>query len=593
MDLLNVLKLVGGVCLFLFGINVMGQALERRAGNQMRTLLGKMTTKRTAGFFTGCGVTALVQSSAATTVMVVGFVNSGLMTLKQAINVIIGANVGTTITGWLLCLGGIEGDTAVWLKLIKPVAFVPVIALFGIILYLGKKSNKRKDTGAILMGFATLMFGMIMMQDSVAGLAEMQGFKEVLLVLQNPLLGVLAGAVMTAAIQSSSASVGILQALAYTGSLSYGAAIPIIMGDGIGSCVATLISSVGANKEAKRAAYAHLTFNLLGTAVWLTVFWVVKDVFQPAGLLLPATMIGVAVANTAFKLLSATILLPLSGWIERVVRTLVPDGKGQDEFTELDERLLSTPPLAIERCHGMTVAMAQYAVQSMKESLSCFTEYKSETAEHIRKLEDKTDRMEDRLGTYLVKLSTRHVSTTDSEEITELLKVIGDYERIADHSVNLLESIEEMRGKGLQFSKDALAELKVLGQAIEEVLDLSLGAFIGGDLSAALEVEPLEQVVDSMKEELRTRHILRMKEGKCHIDAGFVLSDLLTSLERVSDHCSNIAGCVVDTAQHNFNLHENMHDLKVNNAKFNEKYEQYAEKYRLPAWVASTNDAVR
>jgi len=462
---------------------------------------------------------------------------------------------------------------------------VPVVALFGIILYLGKKSNKRKDTGAILMGFATLMFGMIMMQESVAGLAKLPGFRELLLVFSNPLLGVLAGAVMTAAIQSSSASVGILQALAYAGSLTYGAAIPIVMGDGIGSCVATLISSAGANKEAKRAATAHLTFNVIGTGVWLTVFWVVKDVFQPAGLDANATMIGIAVANTAFKLLSAVILLPLSGWIERVVRTVVPDGKEQDEFTELDERLLSTPPLAIERCHAMTVAMAQYAVQSMKESLSCFTNYTGEIAENVRKLEDKTDRMEDRLGEYLVKLSTRHVSTADSEEITELLKVIGDYERIADHSVNLLESIEELRGKGLQFSQDALAELQIMISALTEVLDLSLNAFVSGELSAALEVEPLEQVIDTMKEELRTRHILRMKEGRCHIEAGFVLSDVLTNLERVSDHCSNIAGCVVDTAQHNFNLHENMRDLKVNNAKFNEKYEYYSQKYRMPARV--------
>ncbi|MBR3289412.1 MAG: Na/Pi cotransporter family protein, partial [Clostridia bacterium] len=378
-------------------------------------------------------------------------------------------------------------------------------------------------------------------------------------------------------------SVGILQALAATGQITYGAVIPIVMGDGIGSCVPTLISSVGANKEAKRAAAAHLFFNVIGTGVWLTVFCVVREVFALPELEVAASMVGVAIANTAFKLLSTAVLLPISGWIEKLVRTVVPDGKEQDEFTELDERLLSTPPLAIERCHDMTVSMAKYAVQSMKDSLSCFTSYSGELAEKIRKYEDKTDRMEDRLGEYLVKLSTRHVSTSDSEEITELLKVIGDYERIADHSVNLLESVEELRGKNLQFSEDALAELSIMARAIEEVLDLSLQAFISGELSAALEVEPLEQVIDAMKEELRTRHILRMKEGRCHIEAGFVLSDVLTNLERVSDHCSNIAGCVVDTAQHNFNLHENMRDLRVNNEKFNERYEQYSKKYRMPA----------
>ncbi len=582
MTIFDALTLIGGVCLFLFGMNVMGQALERRAGNQMRTLLGKMTTKKTAGFLTGCGVTALIQSSSATTVMVVGFVNSGLMTLKQAINVIIGANVGTTITGWILSLSGIGSDN-MWVQLLKPTSFVPLLALIGIVLYLGKKSNKRKDTGAILMGFATLMFGMNMMSTAVEGLKDVPAFTQILLLFQNPFLGVLAGAVMTAIIQSSSASVGILQALAATGQVTYGAAIPIVMGDGIGTCVTTLISSIGANKEAKRAAAAHLFFNVIGTGVWLTVFCVVREVFALPELDAAASMVGVAIANTAFKLLSTAVLLPISGWIERLVRIVVPDGKEQDEFTELDERLLSTPPLAIERCHSMTVSMANYAVQSMKDSLSCFTNYSNELAEKIRKAEDKTDRMEDRLGEYLVKLSIRHVSTTDSEEITELLKVIGDYERIADHSVNLLESIEELRGKGLQFSEEALEELQVMANAIEEVLDLSLKAFVSGELSAALEVEPLEQVIDAMKEELRTRHILRMKEGKCHIEAGFVLNDVLTNLERVSDHCSNIAGCVVDTARHDFNLHENMRDLRANNEKFNERYEQYSKKYRMPA----------
>ena len=582
MDIFNLLTMIGGLCLFLFGMNLMGQALERRAGGSLRTVLGKMTGKVMTGFLTGLGVTAIIQSSSATTVMVVGFVNSGLMTLRQAVNVIMGANVGTTVTAWLLSLGGIDSGS-VWVNLLKPSSFTPVLALIGIVLYLFCKKAKQKDTGTILLGFATLMFGMETMSSAVAGLKDVPAFTNLFLAFKNPVLGVLAGAVLTGIIQSSSASVGILQALTVTGSVSYAAAIPIIMGQNIGTCVTAMISSVGTNKNAKRAAVVHLMFNVIGVAVLLTVFCIVKAVFHPALFDEPATMYGIAVAHSAFNILCTAMLLPAGGLLEKLATRMVADGKQREKTVELDERLLATPSLALERSRAVAVEMADRSVRALKNALLCVEKYSPALAQSIQEDESACDHYEDVLGTYLVRLSAQKLGENESEEATELLKTIGDFERISDHAVNLLESAEEMREKKLTFSPAARAEFGTLSAAIDEILELSLDAFASGDVALAARVEPLEQVIDTLKEQMRTRHILRMQQGNCSIEAGFVWSDLLTNLERTSDHCSNIAGCVIDTAQHNLNLHETLKAVKRGDPRFQDSFRVYAEKYRLPA----------
>ena len=582
MDIFNLLTMIGGLCLFLFGMNLMGQALERRAGGSLRTVLGKMTGKVMTGFLTGLGVTAIIQSSSATTVMVVGFVNSGLMTLRQAVNVIMGANVGTTVTAWLLSLGGIDSGS-VWVNLLKPSSFTPVLALIGIVLYLFCKKAKQKDTGTILLGFATLMFGMETMSGAVAGLKDVPAFTNLFLAFKNPVLGVLAGAVLTGIIQSSSASVGILQALTVTGSVSYAAAIPIIMGQNIGTCVTAMISSVGTNKNAKRAAVVHLMFNVIGVAVLLTVFYIVKAAFHPALFDEPATMYGIAVAHSAFNILCTAMLLPAGGLLEKLATRMVADGKQREKTVELDERLFATPSLALERSRAVAVEMADRSVRALKNALLCVEKYSPALAQSIQEDESSCDHYEDVLGTYLVRLSAQKLGENESEEATELLKTIGDFERISDHAVNLLESAEEMREKKLTFSPAARAEFGTLSAAIDEILELSLDAFASGDVALAARVEPLEQVIDTLKEQMRTRHILRMQQGNCSIEAGFVWSDLLTNLERTSDHCSNIAGCVIDTAQHNLNLHETLKAVKRGDPRFQDSFRVYAEKYRLPA----------
>ena len=581
MDIFQFLTMLGGLSLFLFGMNVMGQALERRAGDQLRSLLGKMTSNRAAGLLTGLLVTAVIQSSSATTVMVVGFVNSSLMTLRQAINVIMGANVGTTVTAWILSLAGISSGN-VFVKLLKPSSFTPVLALIGIINYMFCKSDKKKDTGLILLGFATLMFGMETMSGAVSGLRDVPGFRNLFLMFQNPVLGVLAGAVLTAIIQSSSASVGILQALAVTGQVSFGAAIPIIMGQNIGTCVTAMLSAIGANKNAKRAAMVHLSFNVIGTLVWLTVFCLVKAIFAPAILGEAATLLGIAVAHSVFNVLCTVLMLPMSSLLEQLVCRIVPDDKKPEVVCELDERLLTTPPVALARCKEVAEDMANCAVAAMKQSIAALTEYTPELGAEVRRLEDKTDHYEDILGTYLVKLSTRRISRDDSNEAAKLLKVIGDFERIGDHAVGIVASAEELSRKELALSAQARAELAVLENAVNEILDLALEAFLKDDYRAAGMVEPLEQVIDELKESLRTAHILRLQREACSIEAGFVWSDLLTCLERVSDHCSNIAGCITDMHEGNLHLHESLRAVKNNREDYEERYDNFRRKYALP-----------
>ena len=582
MDIFNVLTMIGGLCLFLFGMNLMGQALERRAGGKLQSLLDKMTGSVPAGFLTGLGITAIIQSSSATTVMVVGFVNSGLMTLRQAINVIMGANVGTTVTAWLLSLAGISGSN-IWVNLLKPSSFTPVLALIGIIFYMFCKSGKKKDTGMILLGFATLMFGMETMSGAVSGLKDVPAFASLFLMFKNPILGVLAGALLTGIIQSSSASVGILQALAVTGQVSYAAAIPIIMGQNIGTCVTALISSVGTQKNAKRAAVVHLMFNVIGVVVLLTAFWIVKIVFAPAILDGNATMSGIAIAHSLFNILCTAMLLPAGGLLEKLAIRIVPDKGGKEQPVELEERLLITPSVALGRCRAVAGEMARCAGEALHMALTTFENCSPELAESIRENESRCDRYEDELGTYPVRLSAQQLSDAESEEATELLKIIGDFERISDHAVNLLAASEELRSKGLGFSAAAEKELKVLIGAVSEILNTAERAFSEKDLAAAAQVEPLKQVIVALKEQMRTRHILRMQQGHCSIEAGFVWSDLLTDLERTADHCSNIAGCVLDAANHGLNLHETLRAMRTDDPDFRRAYGTYAEKYRLQA----------
>ena len=587
MDIFNILTMLGGLALFLFGMSLMGQALERRAGSRLRSLLEQMTGRPIIGFLTGLGVTAIIQSSSATTVMVVGFVNSGLMTLRQAINVIMGANVGTTVTAWILSLGDIDSANVI-VRLLKPSSFTPVLALIGIALYMFCKDSKMKDTGTILLGFATLMFGMETMSGAVSGLAKVPAFANLFLAFRNPLLGVLAGAVLTGIIQSSSASVGILQALAATGAVSYAAAIPIIMGQNIGTTVTALLSSIGTNKNAHRAAVVHLMFNVIGVVVLLSLFCLARAVFSPALLDEAASRSGIAIAHSAFNILCTAMLLPAGGLLEKLAVRLVPDTTKAEQTVELDERLLAAPSMALQRSSAVAGEMAECAVRALKNSLTAFTAHTPELAQSIRDDEARCDHYEDILGTYLVRLSAQQMGADESEEATALLKSIGDLERISDHAVNVLSSAEELRSKGLSFSRDAVAEFDVLSAAINEILDLSLRCFTQRDVHIAAQVEPLEQVIDTLKERIRTRHILRMQQGACSIEAGFVLSDLLTELERTSDHCSNIAGCVIDAAQHNLNLHETLKATKTDSADFQPAFARYARKYALPASTGDT-----
>ena len=579
MDIFNVLTLVGGLCLFLFGMNLMGQALERRAGGKLRSLLDKMTSRVFVGFLTGLGITAIIQSSSATTVMMVGFVNSGLMTLRQAINVIMGANVGTTVTAWLLSLAGIDSGS-LWIQLLKPSSFTPVLALVGIIFYMFCKDAKKKDTGTILLGFATLMFGMETMSGAVSGLKDVPEFTQLFLMFRNPILGVLVGAVLTGIIQSSSASVGILQALSVTAGVSYAAAIPIIMGQNIGTCITAMLSSVGASRNARRAALVHLLFNLTGAGVWLAVFWLVKVLAAPTMLARPVTLPGVAVIHTAFNLLCTMLLFPAAGLLERAVLRLLPGEEGE-KGTELDPRLLAAPAAALEKCRELAGDMAALARDNLRRGVAALTEVQPASAKELRRQEERIDRMEDVLGTFLVRLSGQTLTRRDNARAAELLALIGDFERLGDHAMNLLESGEELRDKDISLPAEDRRELRVLTDAVEEIADLALDAFRREDPAAQAEVEALEQVIDGLKEQLRSRRIRRMQQGSGTMELGFVWSDVLTDLERAADHCSNIAGCVAGLPDGNQGLHAAQTALRQQDPAFDSRVQAYEQKYRI------------
>ena len=578
MTIFDVLTLIGGLCLFLFGMNVMGNALERSAGSKLEIMLGKLTSNKFLGLLTGLGVTAVIQSSSATTVMVVGFVNSGLMSLTQAIHVIMGANIGTTVTAWILSLGGISGDSLL-LQLLKPTSFTPILALAGIILYMFAKSNRKKDIGTIFLGFAVLMFGMNAMTDAVSGLSDVPAFQEMFLMFKNPILGVLVGALLTAVIQSSSASVGILQALAVTGAVSYGAAIPIIMGQNIGTCITAIISSFGTNKNAKRAALVHLTFNVIGTVVWLTTFVIVDAVLAPTLFDEAASFAGIATAHSLFNVACTLLLLPASKLLEKLAYKLVPESKVEEKVVELDERLLATPAIALERCHSLLLDMAKKATDALINSLDSVKNYDQNIAQTIREYEGLTDHYEDIIGSYLVKINTYSLNDDEGAMATMMLKSIGDFERISDYAVGIIKSAEELKAKNIIFSTNAQAELDRLFDATKEIVLLSYQAFANDDTDIATNIGPLEKIITRMKAILRTNHIERLRYGDCSIEAGFVWNDLLTSVKRAADCCENIAGCVIDVKERKMNIHELSKTARNESEAYKEKYNEYSNKY--------------
>lgn len=579
MNLFDVLTLMGGLSLFLFGMNIMGQALERKAGNKLKDLLAKMTNSKFKGFLTGLVITAVIQSSSATTVMVVGFVNSGLMTLRQAINVIMGANIGTTITSWILSLGDIDGSS-ILITLLKPTSFTPILALVGIIFYMFLKDDSKKDIGSILLGFATLMFGMNTMSNAVSGLANVPGFSNLFILFTNPLLGVLVGALLTAIIQSSSASVGILQALSSTGQVTYGAAVPIIMGQNIGTCVTCLLSSIGTNKNARRAAVVHLLFNTIGTVVILTLFCIIKTFVYIPLLSEQASMFGIALTHSIFNVLCVMILLPMSALLEKLALRIIPDDKIKEKYDELDTRLFVTPTLALAQAKSSLSDMADTSRKAITMALKSVNNYSDKLYEDILKQEDKNDRYEDKIGTYLVDLSSKNnLSESESKEVSKMLKIIGDLERIADHAINIGQASRELRDKNLSLSEDAIKEMDNMLNAVKECVDLSLLAFEKDDLSIALKVPPLEEVIDELKAKLRANHIDRVKRRQCSIEAGFIWSDLLTNLERVGDHCNNIATEIIDDLNYDNRYFHKTKRHASDDEGYDAMYRDYSLKY--------------
>lgn len=576
----KVLELIGGLALFLYGMNAMGAALEKRAGNKLKIFLGNATSNPFKGFLLGLGVTLLIQSSSATTVMVVGFVNSGLMTLSNCIPVILGANLGTSVTAWILSLQAIEGGSFFLLNLLKPDAFVPVVAFIGVILFAFQKNAKRKDVGMILIGFAVLMFGMDMMSDAVSILKGNETFKSILIMFSNPVLGVIVGTAFTAIIQSSSASVGVLQALSATGAVQYATAIPIIMGQNIGTCVSAMISSIGTGKNARRAAVIHLSFNIIATLIILPLFYLVDFFVDFAFMDWNAGYIGIAVVHTGFKLIALAVIAPFSRGLEKLACLIVRDDKQSEEAKLLDERFFTVPSVAIDRSKTVAITMAELAVQSIHDALKLLDDYDEKEADRIREMETKVDLYEDKLGSYLVKLSSQSMTETDSAEANKLLHVIGDIERISDHAVNIVESAEEIHDKNVEFSDEARAELKIIIDAVKEIIDMVLVAFRDNDLRIAFKVEPLEQVIDDLRDYMKKQHVARLRNGECTIELGFVLGDLLTNLERISDHCSNIAGCVLEIAHDELDIHKYLREVKHDeNSEFSDYFEMYKFKY--------------
>ncbi len=589
MNIFSVLSLIGGLALFLYGMNVMGGGLEKLAGGRLEAFFEKMTSNPIKAVALGAAATAVIQSSSATTVMVVGFVNAGIMKLHSAIGIIMGANIGTTVTAWILSLSGLSSDN-VFVQMLKPSSFAPVLAIIGVAIIMFGKDGKKKDIASILVGFAVLMFGMDMMSDSVEPLKDVPEFANILLLFKNPLLGVAAGALLTAIIQSSSASVGILQALSSTGAVTFGSALPIILGQNIGTCATAMLSSIGAGKNAKRVAFVHLYFNIIGTLLFLVTFYSLNAVIHFSFV---DSVVGgghIAVVHTVFNVSTTLVLLPFTRQLEKLAAFTVRDDRSEnsesldDEFRLLDERFLNTPTFAVEKCRSLAVKMGKIASASINRAIEIAVgKYDKQTAERIAEDENIADMFEDRLGTYLVKLSGKDLSEKDSLAVSTLLHVIGDFERISDHAVNIAETALERYTKKSEFTKAAEIELTTICSAVSEILDMSLRAFESGDLDLAREIEPLEEEVDLLRSKIRNRHIRRLQRGECTIENGFILTDLLTNLERVSDHCSNIAVCMIEEDVQAFDTHEYTRALKSSGKVFQRRVDEYADKYRLPS----------
>ena len=585
MDIFDVLTFVFGLSLFLFGMNLMGDTLKKSAGRKLKVILGKLTGNPFKGFALGLIVTSIIQSSSATTVMVVGFVGAGTMTLAQSIPVILGANVGTTVTAWLTALSGIGGgaaDAVQILKWFKPSTFTPIIALIGLLFYMAGRNDKKKNVGLILLGFSVLMLGMETMSGAVSGLSSNETFRSVLTMFNNPILGLLAGLVMTAIIQSSSASVGILQSFTVTGAITLVNAVPIILGQNIGTCVTALISSTGANRNAKRAAMVHLYFNVIGAALCLGIFYGAKAIFEMPFLYGHVDMWGIAITATVLKTINVILLFPFCKQLERLAVMTVKDKAESNEFSMLDERLIATPSVAIENSRQAVLKMAGISTESMETACNLIWNYDEKTAEQIRAWENVTDEYEDKLGTYLVRISEESIIDVEKKEATKLLHMIGDIERISDHAVNIAESAEELDDKNIGFSQYARVELGVMIAAVREINQLTYKAINENDLECAAMVEPLEQVIDSLRDEIKLRHIHRLQKGECTIEQGFVLTDILTNLERIADHCSNLAGCYIEMSTHNaMDMHKYLKEYRSENGGFEKLFKEYSAKYTL------------
>lgn len=586
MDIFSLFTLLGGLAFFLYGMNVMGVGLDKVAGGRLERLLEKLTSNPIKSVALGTFVTAIIQSSSATTVMVVGFVNSGIMKLRQAIGIIMGANLGTTATAWILSLAGLKGDSFV-VKMLKPSSFAPILAFVGIFLIMVAKKEKKKDVGSIMIGFALLMFGMDVMSGAVKPLADIPEFKNILTMFSNPILGVLTGAIFTAIIQSSSASVGILQALSMTGGITFGSAIPIIMGQNIGTCITAMLSSIGAKKNAKRAALVHLYFNLIGTVLFLIVFYSIQYTIGFSFINNSVDAVSIAIVHTTFNLLTTAALLPFTRGLEKLACLTLKDDKdtdnAEDIITGLDERFLASPGYAVEQCSEVTKQMAELAKNTILSSIHLLTEFDDKISDSIMDNENKVDKYEDLLGTYLVKLSSKELSLSNSNSVSMFLHSIGDFERISDHAVNILDLAKEINQKSINFSKEAQDGLNVMTNAVIDILNMTIKAFVTDDLELAKQIEPLEEVIDILRKELKDRHIRRLQKGQCTTELGFVYTDILTNYERVSDHCSNIAVSMLQLNENSFDTHEYLHDVKFKGERyFTEQFEANKKKYALP-----------
>ena len=596
-DIFNVLTMIGGLAMFLYGMDAMGDGLSKLSGGKLETILEKLTSNRLMAVLLGAGVTAVIQSSSATTVMVVGFVNSGIMKLYQAVGIIMGANVGTTMTSWLLSLVELEGTSFI-MKMLKPTSFSPILAMIGMIMIMTAKDvNKKKDIGSILVGFAILMFGMDTMSGAVKPLAEVEEFTSILTMFSNPILGVIAGAVLTAVIQSSSASVGILQALCATGAMSFGSALPIIMGQNIGTCITAIMSAFGASKNAKRASMIHLYFNLIGTVVFLIVFYVANSFVHFAFLNDAASATGIAVVHSIFNIACTVCWFPFAKLLVKLAELTIPDKADEkdvaDEFAILDERFLEQPAFAMEICRKLAIKMAEVSKEAIYLALDNIGNYKEEDYVRIQEMEAEVDRYEDALGSYMIKLNNKDLTPRDSRSVSVILHCINDFERISDHAVNIIESAKEMHEKKLTFSENAMKEFEVFASAVHKIVHMAVHAYAENDLENARMVEPLEQVINGLNAEMKQRHIRRLRKGKCTIELGWVLQDLLTNIERVSDHCSNIAICMIEIKENEYDAHSYLEGLREGKLKwFTHAMYVYKDKFTLPESVIDEEESV-